>query len=125
MTMMENESSVVPSRSGAGQGREPMKTLIEEKREVIEQLCKRYRVRQLELFGSAVGDRFDPETSDLDFLVEFEEVPPAEHAHSYFGLLFALTDLFGRDVNLVEAGAIRNPYFLRAIAKDRVLLYAA
>jgi len=34
-------------------------------------------------------------------------------------------DLFGRNVDLVETGAIRNPYFLRAIAKDRVVLYAA
>ncbi len=52
-------------------------------------------------------------------------VPPTEHARDYFGLLFALTDLFGRDGDLVETGAIRNPYFLRAIAKDRVFVYAA
>jgi hypothetical protein len=40
-------------------------------------------------------------------------------------LLFALTDLFGHDVDLVEIGAIHKPYFLRAIAKDRVVVYAA
>jgi uncharacterized protein len=102
-----------------------MKSLIEAKRAEIVELCRRYRVRQLELFGSAASGRFDPETSDLDFLVEFDLVPPAEHANCYFGLLFALTDLFDRDVDLVETGAIRNPYFLRAIAKDRVVLYAA
>jgi predicted nucleotidyltransferase len=102
-----------------------MQAFLEGKRGEIEELCRRYRVRQLELFGSAVGDRFDPRTSDFDFLVEFAPLPPAEHAHCYFGLLFALTDLFDRDVDLVEAGAIHNPYFLRAIAKDRVILYAA
>jgi predicted nucleotidyltransferase len=102
-----------------------MKTLVEAKRDEIQGLCRRYRVRRLELFGSAVSDRFDPQTSDLDFLVEFDVVPATEHAKHYFGLLFALTDLFGRDVDLVETGAIRNPYFLRAIAKDRVVLYAA
>jgi predicted nucleotidyltransferase len=102
-----------------------MKTLIESKHKPIEKLCKRYRVRKLELFGSAVNDRFDTATSDLDFLVEFEVAPPAEHARCYFGLLFALTDLFGCNVDLVETGAIRNPYFLRAISKDRVVLYAA
>ena len=101
-----------------------METLIETKRGEIADLCRRHRVRQLELFGSAARDRFDPETSDLDLLVEFDAIPPAEHAHCYFGLLFALTDLFGRDVDLVETGAIRNPYFLRAIATDRVVLYA-
>jgi uncharacterized protein len=102
-----------------------MKTVIEEKRQDVEELCRGHRVRRLEIFGSAVGDRFDPRTSDLDFLVEFETMSPAEHARCYFGLLFSLADLFGRDVDLVETGAIRNPYFLRAIARDRVLLYAA
>src|SRR5438874_7347877 len=102
-----------------------MKTLIDSKNAEIAHLCRRYRVRKLELFGSAVSDRFDPETSDLDFLVEFETTSPSEHAHCYFGLLFGLTDLFGRDVDLVETGAIRNPYFLQAIAKERVVLYAA
>jgi predicted nucleotidyltransferase len=102
-----------------------MTTSIQEHRGEIAELCRRYRVRRLELFGSAVGDRFDPRTSDFDFLVEFEGLPPAEHSRCYFGLLFALADLLGRDVDLVETGAIRNPYFLRAIANDRVLLYAA
>jgi predicted nucleotidyltransferase len=102
-----------------------MEAMIEAKRGAIADLCRRYRVRKLELFGSASRGLFDPQTSDLDFLVEFDAVPPGEHAHCYFGLLFALTDLFGRDVDLVELGAIRNPYFLRAIATDRVVLYAA
>jgi uncharacterized protein len=102
-----------------------MKTLIDRKHDEIEGVCRRYRVRKLELFGSAVTDRFDPETSDLDFLVEFDVVPPSQHARCYFGLLFALMDLLGRDVDLVETAAIRNPYFLRAIAKERVVLYAA
>ena len=59
-------------------------------------------MRTLELFGSAVGDRFRPETSDFDFLVEFAPTPPAESARCYVGLLFALQDLFGRDVDLVR-----------------------
>jgi predicted nucleotidyltransferase len=102
-----------------------MMALVETKHAEIQELCRRYRVRRLELFGSAVSDRFDPETSDLDFLVDFDVVPTTEHAKHYFGLLFALTDLFGREVDLVETSAIRNPYFLRAIAKDRVVVYAA
>jgi predicted nucleotidyltransferase len=102
-----------------------METLVESKRAAIAELSRRYRVRQLELFGSAIGDKFDPETSDLDFLVDFETIPPGEHARCYFGLLFALEELLGRHVDLVETAAIRNPYFLLSIAKDRVLLYRA
>jgi uncharacterized protein len=102
-----------------------MNALVEAKRPELIELCRRYRVRKLELFGSAVGDRFNPTTSDLDFLVDFDSTPPAESVRCYFGLLFALQDLFARDVDLVETVAIRNPYFLQSVAKDRVLLYAA
>jgi predicted nucleotidyltransferase len=102
-----------------------MNSLVKTKRPELIDLCRRHRVRTLELFGSAVGDRFKPETSDFDFLVEFDPTPPAESARCYFGLLFAPRDLFGRDVDLVEIAAIRNPYFLQSVAKDRVLLYAA
>jgi hypothetical protein len=98
---------------------------IESKLADLSELCRQYRVRRLELFGSAVSSRFDHATSDLDFLVEFERSSPADSARSYFGFLFALQTLFGRDVDLVESAAIQNPYFLKSIAKERVLLYAA
>jgi uncharacterized protein len=102
-----------------------MNTLVEAKRSELIELCRRHGVRKLELFGSAAGDRFNLETSDLDFLVEFDPTTPAESARCYFGLLFALEDLFDRHVDLVETAAIRNPYFLHSVAKNRVLLYAA
>jgi predicted nucleotidyltransferase len=99
--------------------------LIEEKRAEIEALCRKYHVRTLELFGSAATGEFDPATSDVDFLVIFQDGAPAEHKNDYFGLLFALEELLGRKVDLVMTRAIRNPYFLRAIAPDRLVLYAA
>ena len=47
-----------------------MHTLIQDKRADIAALCRRYRVRHLEVFGSAArGDDFDPANSDADFLV--------------------------------------------------------
>jgi uncharacterized protein len=101
-----------------------MIALIESKRARLEELCRRYHVRSLQLFGSAARGAFHPETSDLDFLVEYLEVPESKTAACFFGLLADLRELFGREVDLVEIAAIRNPYFLRAIAKDRVVLYA-
>src|SRR4051794_3711907 len=62
----------------------------------IEALCRQYHVRRLELFGSAATGRFRPNESDIDLLVVFEELPPGTYANSYFGLLHALEDLFGR-----------------------------
>ncbi|HIH04546.1 MAG TPA: hypothetical protein HA263_12140 [Methanoregulaceae archaeon] len=88
-------------------------------------LCCRYRVKDLALFGSAAGEGFNPETSDIDILVDFEEMPPTEHMRSYFGLLEALEALFQRRVDLVERASVRNPYVLDSILKSRVPLYAA
>lgn len=102
-----------------------MNDLIDSHRDEIAALCRTFHVRTLELFGSAASASFDPATSDLDFLVDFQPLSTSEHAHCYFGLLFALEDVLGRNVDLVETSAIRNPYFLQAIAQQRTLLYAA
>ena len=91
----------------------------------LEELCRRFHVKTLELFGSAAAGTFDPEQSDLDFLVNFLPRRPGTFAKSYFGLLFALRDLFERDVDLVETPAITNPYFLKSINKQRKVIYAA
>ena len=100
--------------------------LIEENRKTIEQFCSQYHVRRLELFGSALTDEsFNPEKSDLDFLVEFLLLKPGEHANAYFGMLEALQDLLGRNIDLVEIKAVRNPYFLESINQNRKEIYAA
>jgi len=100
--------------------------LIEDNCEALKKLCAQYRVRRLELFGSALtGDEFDPEKSDLDFLVEFKPLKQGEYADTYFGLLEAVKCLFNRNVDLVMTGAIKNPYFLQSINKNRKVLYAA
>lgn len=102
-----------------------MIVLLENKREEIAALCRRYRVRRLEVFGSAAAGGFHAETSDLDFLVEFHPVPPGERADTYFGLLEDLQNLFHRPVDLVMLRAITNPYFLEAIERTRKVLHAA
>lgn len=99
--------------------------LVAEKQKELERLCKKFRVRRLELFGSGVGDGFDPETSDLDFLVEFHELQANEYADTYFGLLEDLRSLFQRDLDLVMPSALRNPYLRESIERSRTLLYAA
>ncbi len=103
-----------------------MISFIEENYESLKRLCKQYRVKRFEVFGSSLtGEGFDPENSDLDFLVEFLPLQPGEHANAYFGLLEALQDLFRRTIDLVETKAIRNPYFLESINQNRKEIYAA
>lgn len=100
--------------------------LIEKKRGELAELCRRYGVERLYLFGSAATDRFVPASSDLDFVVEMaDRQPTGSYADRYFGLLEALERLFGRPVDLVVESAIRNPYFREAVEKTKTLLYAA
>ena len=99
--------------------------IFDQKREQLAVLCRQYRVRRLALFGAAVGEDFDPERSDLYFLVEFEPLPPGTYADTYFGLLEALQQLFGRPVDLVDDSAIKNPYFRESVERSQALLYAA
>ncbi len=99
---------------------------LESNREAVETLCRAYRVARLEIFGSAVAGGFSPETSDLDFLVEFlpdQNLGPWL-AH-YFDFRDELARLFGRPVDLVMPTAMKNPYFIREVARTRKLLYAA
>jgi predicted nucleotidyltransferase len=98
---------------------------LERHRTELEQLCRQYRVQQLDLFGSAATGAFHSNESDLDFLVEFQPIPAGAYADTYFGLLEALERLFGKPVDLVVASAIRNPYFRQSVEQTRALLYAA
>jgi uncharacterized protein len=98
---------------------------IKDYRLELNQLCLTYQVKHLALFGSAARTDFDSKHSDLDFVVEFEAMSAGEHADAYFGLLFALEDMFKLPVDLVEKSAIRNPYVRQTIEKDQQTLYAS
>jgi len=102
-----------------------MHRIISQNREEIIRICTHRKVRRLAVFGSAAGDRFDPKKSDLDLLVEFEKMQPAEHAEQYFGLAEDLERLFNRPVDLIEPGPIRNPFFRQSLEETQVVLYAA
>jgi uncharacterized protein len=95
-------------------------------REEVRNLCRRYHVRRLDLFGSAVRDDFDPERSDLDFLVEFDRShPDAMKFRTYLGLKNSLEELLGRPVDLVEESAVVNPYLKAEFERSRVKLFEA
>ncbi|GAA0238083.1 nucleotidyltransferase domain-containing protein [Saccharothrix mutabilis subsp. mutabilis] len=91
----------------------------------VEDLCRRLGVRRLDVFGSAVGESFDPESSDVDILVEFDTRPGFDHFGSYFSLKEGLEQVFGRPVDLVNSSSIRNPYFREQVMETRETLYAA
>lgn len=102
-----------------------MHALIEQKREDISRICRRHRIRRLEVFGSAArATDFNPASSDADFLVEF--APDAKRGlDGYFALKADLEALLDRHVDLVEPAALRNPFLLAGVNSSRELLYAA
>ncbi|HEX3870285.1 MAG TPA: nucleotidyltransferase domain-containing protein, partial [Pirellulales bacterium] len=90
----------------------------------VEELCRKYRVRSLELFGSAASDAWDATHSDLDFLVDFLPLGPGEYFEFYFGLLADLRALFARHIDLITVRAIKNPSFAQSVNQSRQVLYA-
>ena len=98
--------------------------LIEQHRSKIEDLCRRFGVERLELFGSGARGDFDPARSDLDFFVSFGERDWKGSAARYFGLLHGLEDLLRRPVDLVELPAVESRLFLAVASQHRELIYA-
>jgi predicted nucleotidyltransferase len=90
---------------------------------IIAALCEKLGVAHLELFGSATGSDFNPDSSDFDFLVELDTNAPGSRAKRWTELADALEQLLGRPVDLVNPRYIRNPYFLQAVNNTRTTIY--
>jgi predicted nucleotidyltransferase len=101
-----------------------MNNVIEQHRDEVVALCKRVGARRLDAFGSAVRADFDLATSDLDFLVEFDQLPPGRYADAYFALKESLEALFGRPVDLITEASLENPYFRERVQAERQAVYA-
>ena len=89
----------------------------------IGSLCKKLKVKRLDIFGSATSDDFRPD-SDVDVLVEFER-DNGGLFDRYFELKESLEDILGRAVDVVVENAITNPYFRLEIERSRRNVYAA
>ena len=89
----------------------------------IADFCRRWRVKELAIFGSALGDNFRRD-SDVDVLVVFQD----DAKWDLFDHMKAeeeLKQVFGWEVDLVEKKAIRNPFRLRHILNNHEVIYAA
>lgn len=85
-------------------------------------LCRKYSVRELSVFGSAARGNITP-VSDIDLLVEF--LPNASiDLMDFAGLMFDLSDLTGRKVDLVSKNGLK-PRIRASVLRESRLLYAA
>jgi predicted nucleotidyltransferase len=100
--------------------------LLESKKQEIDALCRRFEVKRLRVFGSALTGEWDEDRSDFDFLVEYRPeyraLPPLERL---VGLKLALEDLLGRDVDVVNRAFARNQFFLENAEAKAEEFYAA
>ena len=99
--------------------------LITQHTDDIAEICRRHHVKRLDLFGSAAAGDFDPNTSDIDFLVDFGEAPPKPWYGNHIDLKEDLESLFKRSVDVIDDAAIKNPYVRKSVDETREQIYAA
>lgn len=98
-----------------------MNTFKDYKEQIIA-LCKTYKVKSLYAFGSVLTPNFT-QKSDIDLIVEFNDIPLEEYADNYFDFKFSLQDILRRPIDLIEEKAIKNPYFRKDIERKKQLVY--
>ena len=96
---------------------------IEQYKNILSNLCRRYNVKTLYAFGSVLTDRFNDQ-SDIDMIVDIDSNNPLDYADKYFDLKFAMQDTLKRPVDLLEEKAVKNPYLRQEIDNTKRLIYA-
>ncbi|QKJ64492.1 nucleotidyltransferase family protein [Flavobacterium sp. M31R6] len=96
--------------------------IIERNNKDILNLCKTHKVKSLYAFGSVLTDKFNNE-SDVDFIVDFEQLDVLDYGDNYYDLKFSLENILKRNIDLLEEKAIKNPYFRKSINQNKKLIY--
>jgi predicted nucleotidyltransferase len=96
---------------------------IEVPMDKIKDFCHKWKIKEFSLFGSVLREDFRPD-SDIDVLISFEETV-SWSLYDIVEMKDELKAIFGRDVDIVEKGAVRNPFRRRSIMTNREVLYAA
>ncbi len=101
-----------------------MQKIIEDNRGPLIKLCQAYDVKSMYVFGSACTDEFS-DSSDIDILISFKDIPIEKYADNYFKLHYKLEELLERNIDLVTENSLSNPYLIMSIEETKQLLYAA
>jgi len=89
----------------------------------IEDFCKKWKISEFSIFGSALREDFSPK-SDVDVLISFEPDIPWS-LFDWVDMIEELQRILGREVDLVEKSGLRNPFRRREILNSRQVIYAA
>jgi uncharacterized protein len=86
-------------------------------------LCKSHKVKTLYAFGSSTNNSFNPEKSDIDLLVEIDDMDPIERGEKLMSFWDRLESFFNRKVDLLTEASLRNPFLRKSIDSTKVLIY--
>jgi len=98
--------------------------LIDSNIDNVRTLCQLHKVQRLFVFGSVLSDRFQKD-SDIDLIVDFQDIELYDYADNYFDFKASLENLFKREVDLLEDKAIKNPYLRKSIDSSKQLVYGS
>jgi len=101
-----------------------MEFAIDVPTERLAEFAKKWRITELSLFGSVVKPEEFRAESDVDVLVAFEKDAPW-HLWHIIDMKEELESIFGREVDVVERDAVKNPYVRKNIFLNRKIVYAA
>ncbi|MBU0488715.1 MAG: nucleotidyltransferase domain-containing protein [Bacteroidetes bacterium] len=101
-----------------------MNKIINDRIEELKNLCIRYEIKSMYVFGSVCTERFN-DLSDIDILIAFKDIPIDRYTDNYFELHHELEQLFQRRVDLLTERSLSNPYFIESVEETKMLLYAA
>ena len=97
-------------------------TILEKHIDKIKDLCFKHKVMNLFVFGSILTDKFN-KSSDIDFIVNFNDVSLYDYADNYFELKHSLEKILKRNVDLLEDKSIKNPYLRHSIDSSKKMIY--
>lgn len=89
----------------------------------LSELCNKYKVVKLFVFGSAATGNFNSNKSDIDLIVELDEENPVRRGESLISLWSDLEGLFARKVDLLTNKKIQNPFLLKQIEQTKKIVY--
>ena len=89
------------------------------------EICKSYDVKRLYAFGSLCTDKFNEETSDIDLIVELDQLDPIKRGEALLSIWDRFEELFGKKVDLLSRTQVRNPYLQEGIDATKQLIYEA
>ncbi len=97
--------------------------IIEKNIKYIIELCKKYHVKTLFVFGSVTNESFNEKSSDIDFLVQFLPIDLYHYFDNYMTLKIKLEKKFNRKIDLIEEQTLKNPYLIASINQQKKMIY--